>query len=381
MTGRFIARAVTAVVLVASIAARGDDNARVRGGPSSVIDTTGFDGRRPEAFSTVSDSAMGTPTQTPTLNPTLAACVGNCDRGARVSVSNLVVGVQIALNQLPVTACPAFDPSGDGIVGIEELVQGVTNAVYGCGVVPPTRTWTPTPTVTPTRTRTPTPTATGTATRTSTASPTKTPSPTSTRTSTELPTSTEAPTIFVPPTRTSTPTRTVTLTSTPTVTPTVLGCPHRFTDRVQNTNQACKFVGTINESCGGTWVGFWFSDSRVLVFAMTNGSVNFFWRADVNGPTVASIISWARRPDFNDAVADGGLIRMTNADATDAGGLLFRVAPNDMPFIVNGCPFTRFLGAYAGLVRPTAGVAASARSSKPTSVPPMTRIERMTRIF
>jgi Ca2+-binding EF-hand superfamily protein len=49
-----------------------------------------------------------------------------------VSVSNLVLGVNIALNQAPVSACPAFDPDGDGRVTIAELIQAVGNALNGC---------------------------------------------------------------------------------------------------------------------------------------------------------------------------------------------------------------------------------------------------------
>jgi hypothetical protein len=71
---------------------------------------------------------------------------------------------------------------------VDELVRGVLNNLYGCGVAPPpsaTRTATPTITPTFTPTVTPTATATGTATRTPTASPTltvtRTVTPTATR--------------------------------------------------------------------------------------------------------------------------------------------------------------------------------------------------------
>lgn len=80
-----------------------------------------------------------TPTHTPTFtqppmspSPTPAECVGDCDGDGEVTVSDLIVGVNIALGNQPVSACPAFDPSGDGMVSIGELIQGVNNALDGC---------------------------------------------------------------------------------------------------------------------------------------------------------------------------------------------------------------------------------------------------------
>lgn len=70
------------------------------------------------------------PTATPTVTP--IACVGDCDGRGDVTISDLIRGVSIALGSLPITACPAFDPSGSGRVEINELIAAVNNALNGC---------------------------------------------------------------------------------------------------------------------------------------------------------------------------------------------------------------------------------------------------------
>ena len=76
------------------------------------------------------------------------ACVGNCDLDAVVTVSELIQGVNIAIGALAVSSCPAFDANRDGIVVVNELVAGVSNLLFGCGLTPPPRSPTPSPTPT-----------------------------------------------------------------------------------------------------------------------------------------------------------------------------------------------------------------------------------------
>jgi hypothetical protein len=71
-----------------------------------------------------------TPTPTATVLP--SACVGDCDGNGVVTVSDLITGVNIALGNLPLANCPAFDPDGSGMVTVGELIQGVNNALNGC---------------------------------------------------------------------------------------------------------------------------------------------------------------------------------------------------------------------------------------------------------
>lgn len=88
---------------------------------------------------TVAPSASPTVTVTPspppataTATPPLPACVGDCDGSGSVTISEPIIGVNIALGSLPLDRCPAFDPSGSGGVEINELITAVNNALNGC---------------------------------------------------------------------------------------------------------------------------------------------------------------------------------------------------------------------------------------------------------
>ncbi len=73
--------------------------------------------------------ATNTPTPTP---PPSGTCVGDCTSRSVVTISDLIIGVNIALDLLPVSACPAFDPDDTGVVTVSQLIQGVNNALFGC---------------------------------------------------------------------------------------------------------------------------------------------------------------------------------------------------------------------------------------------------------
>ncbi len=60
-------------------------------------------------------------------------CVGDCNGNSEVTVNELIVGVNIALETQTVDKCPALDVNDDGAVTVNELVQGVNNALEGCG--------------------------------------------------------------------------------------------------------------------------------------------------------------------------------------------------------------------------------------------------------
>ena len=61
------------------------------------------------------------------------ACTGDCDGGGSVGISEIIRGVNIALERADVSTCEAADPSGDGKVAINELVQAVHSSLLGCG--------------------------------------------------------------------------------------------------------------------------------------------------------------------------------------------------------------------------------------------------------
>jgi hypothetical protein len=110
---------------------------------------------------------------------------GDCNEDGTVVVSELIMGVQIALSRRSVEDCVAMDRSGDGNVTVDELLVAVQSTL-GEATPTPTRSTTATPTSTPTSSASATSTPSGTATPT----PTPTPTPTVTASPTVTPTST-----------------------------------------------------------------------------------------------------------------------------------------------------------------------------------------------
>jgi len=68
--------------------------------------------------------------------PANAACTGDCDGDGRVVVSELIRGVNIALETQPLSNCMVFDSDGNGRVSIGELIAGVNASLDGCAVEP-----------------------------------------------------------------------------------------------------------------------------------------------------------------------------------------------------------------------------------------------------
>jgi len=60
------------------------------------------------------------------------SCGGDCNADGRVTVDELVRGVNIGLGAQPVASCAAMDNSGNGAVTVDELVRAVGNALNGC---------------------------------------------------------------------------------------------------------------------------------------------------------------------------------------------------------------------------------------------------------
>jgi len=87
-----------------------------------------FDWRRVPLVSTPNASAS----PTPSVTPPPPRCVGDCDGSGDVTVDEIVIGVNIALGNRPITDCPEFDSTGDGAVSIDELIIAVSIALAGC---------------------------------------------------------------------------------------------------------------------------------------------------------------------------------------------------------------------------------------------------------
>jgi hypothetical protein len=54
---------------------------------------------------------------------------GDCNGDGMVTINELIIGVNIALGNLPIASCPAFDTDRNGQVSIDELIQAVNNAL------------------------------------------------------------------------------------------------------------------------------------------------------------------------------------------------------------------------------------------------------------
>jgi hypothetical protein len=79
----------------------------------------------------------------PPFQSRVCACVGDCNDDYEASVDELVTMVNVALGNSTVSTCRFGDANGDGKITIDEILQAVTNALYGCGVTLPTPTPTP----------------------------------------------------------------------------------------------------------------------------------------------------------------------------------------------------------------------------------------------
>lgn len=116
-----------------------ENSASVR--PQLEID---FDAAAASATPTSTPSATPTPTSTPettatptstptrTPTPTPGPCFGDCNGDGVVSVDELVLTVDIALEILPLDRCEAADDNQDGSVTIDEVVFAVTSSLFGC---------------------------------------------------------------------------------------------------------------------------------------------------------------------------------------------------------------------------------------------------------
>jgi hypothetical protein len=109
-------------------------SATVTGSPTDVsTPTPTATAEQTAPTATATPGVTTTPTDTPTRRPTSTEeCTGDCDGNGTVGVSELLLGVNIALDRIGVTQCRAFDVDEDGIVAIHELVAGVESAARRC---------------------------------------------------------------------------------------------------------------------------------------------------------------------------------------------------------------------------------------------------------
>jgi len=108
---------------------------RVFGAAGRTSSPTPTPSRTPTATLTYTPSQTPTPTDTPTRRPTpttIVGCTGDCSGDGHITISEIVRGVRIALQQLPLEECFSFDRDRDGAVSIGELIRAVNAALNGC---------------------------------------------------------------------------------------------------------------------------------------------------------------------------------------------------------------------------------------------------------
>jgi hypothetical protein len=69
---------------------------------------------------------------TPSATSTPVPCVGDCDGNDRITVDELVRGVNISLERTALATCADFDRDGNQRVTVDELVVGVGGLLAGC---------------------------------------------------------------------------------------------------------------------------------------------------------------------------------------------------------------------------------------------------------
>lgn len=178
------------------------------------------------------------------------------------------------------------DCAGDGNVTINDLITAVNNALNGCAAVTPTSGTPATPTRTPTPTR----------------QPTNTRKPTATRTPNDR-------------------------------------CPSTFS--TQGTN-LCLFNGTFNRTCGGALNGTFSSNGRLLFVTIATNLVDpptVSFSANVTNATSAALVAWSS-DNFQTSRPTSGSVTLTN------NGAQLVVFPDNPPFMIQGCNFVQYLGAY-----------------------------------
>jgi len=65
-----------------------------------------------------------------------AACEGDCNLDDKVTIDELITGLNIALKHISTSDCMALDTDENEAVGIDELMQAVRAALFGCDPVP-----------------------------------------------------------------------------------------------------------------------------------------------------------------------------------------------------------------------------------------------------
>lgn len=81
---------------------------------------------------TATPTPTPTITRTPTNSPTPGPCYGDCNGNGRIEITEIVIGVRIALGLDPAARCVAHDSNRNGAVEINELIRAIRAALFRC---------------------------------------------------------------------------------------------------------------------------------------------------------------------------------------------------------------------------------------------------------
>jgi hypothetical protein len=59
-------------------------------------------------------------------------CIGDCGGDGGVTINELLLLVNVALDNVPASECRAGDSNHDGVITIDEILAAVNNALSGC---------------------------------------------------------------------------------------------------------------------------------------------------------------------------------------------------------------------------------------------------------
>jgi hypothetical protein len=105
------------------------DCADARPGPFGFCE---FETPAPGTWFALANRVRGTGTYQLTATTFAATCRGDCAGDGTVTVDDLLVGVNIALNLTPLSACPSFAAPGSDTVSVDDILVAVNNALGGC---------------------------------------------------------------------------------------------------------------------------------------------------------------------------------------------------------------------------------------------------------
>ena len=60
------------------------------------------------------------------------SCVGDCDLNAEVTVDEVILAINVALGDKPISTCASGDSNSDDAIDVSEIMQSVSNLLEGC---------------------------------------------------------------------------------------------------------------------------------------------------------------------------------------------------------------------------------------------------------